>query len=393
MTSMTAAAVGARKPGRVLVIDDDPHVSTLFRHTLERQGHEVFAASNGKQGLAIAAQESPELILLDLNMPVMGGLEVLRHLSKDTPDLPVIIISGTGEMGDAIEALRLGAWDYQVKPLPSASALVHTVEMNLERSRLIRQHKKVRQELDLYHEQVREDEEAGRKIQAKLSPANDWKWGPYRFQHRVIPSLLLSGDFVDYFNVDEQFSVFYCADVSGHGVSSALITVLVKGLITKHRERFQEGLSRLILEPDRLLTQLNRDLLQENLDKHLTLFYGVLNQSTNTLCYSCAGHYPPALLFSDGKVRELAHKGMAVGLFPFAAFQSDTIPLPPTFRLTVFSDGALDALPLPTPEARLAHLQRLRTEESLREFVDESSKLKHLPDDLTVLSVTRGKMP
>lgn len=393
MISVQAASKSLPQPGRILVIDDDPNISNLFRQILEKQGHEVFAAPSGEQGLTIISQESPELVLLDLNLPAMGGLEVLSHLAEQTPELPVIIVSGSAEMEDAIQALRRGAWDYQVKPLASSNALLHTVGTNLQRSRLIRQNKKVRQELELYHEQVREDAESGRKIQAKLSPPKSWQWGPYRFQHRIIPSLLLSGDFVDYFDVGNQFGVFYCADVSGHGVSSALVTVLVKGLITKHRERFQEGLSRLILEPDQLLQQLNKDILQENLDKHLTLFYGVLDRETNTLTYSSAAHYPPALLFSDGHVRELTHKSMAVGLFPAASFRVETLRLPQAFRLAIFSDGALDALPLPTPEARLAHLQRLSTEESLREFIDEANTMKHLLDDLSVLSIVRGNLP
>jgi serine phosphatase RsbU (regulator of sigma subunit) len=296
-------------------------------------------------------------------------------------------------MKDAIDSLKLGAWDYLIKPLPDAAALIRAVETNLERSRLIRQNKRIREELDQRHEQIREDEEAGRKIQAKLFPPQDWAMGRYRFKHRVIPSLLLSGDFVDYFALGEQFAAFYCADVSGHGVSSALVTVLVKSLIAKYRERFHERQDSLILEPDRLLAQLNKELCHEELGKHLTLFYGVLDTAANTLRYANGGQHPPALLFSPEGVRMLETDGMAVGLFPFAAFGSDTVALPPVFRLLVFSDGALDALPLPTAEAKLVYLRNLATWEALRKFVDEVGANGHLPDDFTVLSVSSGEMP
>ena len=326
-------------------------------------------------------------------MPVMGGLEVLGRLVKRSPDLPVIIVSASGEIMDAVEALKLGAWDYLVKPLPDASTLTHTVEANLERSRLARLNKQIRQELELQHEQIRDDEEAGRKIQAKLFPPQDWQLGRYRFRHRVIPSLFLSGDFVDYFNVNERFAAFYCADVSGHGVSSALVTVLVKSLIAKYRERQQEHQDPLILQPDRLLAQLNREILHEQLGKHLTAFYGVLDLDAHTLCYASGGQYPPALLFSAGAVRELDLPGMAVGLFPFATFRAETLNLPPAFRLLVFSDGALDALQLPTPEAKLDYLRQLDRGDSLQRFVLDASADKHLPDDFTVLSVTSGEMP
>lgn len=393
MASAPPTADETPNRGRVLVIDDDPHVCGIFRRILERRGHVVLQAADGCQGLTAAKESSPDIVLLDLNLPVMGGLETLGKLSQQCPDVPVIIVSGSGSMKDAIESLKLGAWDYLVKPLPETSALIHTVETNLERSRLIRLNKKIRQELEQRHEQIQEDEEAGRKIQAKLFPPQEWALGRYVFKHRVIPSLLLSGDFVDYFAVGDRFAVFYCADVSGHGVSSALVTVLVKSLVGKYRERFQERQDSLILEPDRLLTQLNKELLQEQLGKHLTLFYGVLDTTANTLRYANGGQHPPALLFSAAGLQTFETNGMAVGLFPFAAFASDTVSLPPSFRLVVFSDGALDVLALPSAEAKLAFLRGLTTRHALREFVEEAGSKEHLPDDFTVLSVSSGDLP
>jgi serine phosphatase RsbU (regulator of sigma subunit) len=393
MASATPTSAEAPSPGRVLVIDDDCHICSVFRRVLERRGHTVLEAPDGHQGLTTAGEATPDIILLDLNLPVMGGLETLGKLSQQCPDIPVVIVSGSGSMKDAIDSLKLGAWDYLIKPLPDNSVLIRTVEANLERSRLIRQNKKIRQELDQRHDQIREDEEAGRKIQAKLFPPQDWAVSRYRFKHRVLPSLVLSGDFVDYFALGEHYAAFYCADVSGHGVSSALVTVLLKSLIGKYRERFQERHDSIILEPDRLLAQLNKELLQEELGKHLTLFYGVIDTNANTLRYASGGQHPPALLFSPEGLRILEIEGMAVGLFPFAAFKSDTVALPPVFRLMVFSDGALDALPLPTADAKLTFLQNLTTWEALRKFVDEAGANEHLPDDFTVLSVFSGEMP
>jgi serine phosphatase RsbU (regulator of sigma subunit) len=142
-----------------------------------------------------------------------------------------------------------------------------------------------------------------------------------------------------------------------------------------------------------MLAQLNKELLQEQLEKHLTMFYAVLDEATQTLRYASAGQHPPALLFTPGGLRCLEQNGMAVGLFPFAVFKVATIPLPEVFRLVVFSDGALDALALPTPEAKFAHLQSLTTRGALRRFVEEAAANPHLPDDFTVLSVSGGEMP
>ena len=371
-------------------MDDDPNICGLFKALLERRGHTVLIAGNGQAGLDVAQRESPEIVLLDLNMPGMGGMEALDRFSKQFPDTPVIIASGTGNMTDAIEALRLGACDFLIKPLPQGSTLTHTVERNLERIRLVRLNKAVSQELELNHAKIREDEEAGRRVQAKLFPPRDLRLGAYRFQHQVIPSLALSGDFVDYFAIGDRFAAFYCADVSGHGVSSALVTVLLKSLMNKHRERQRDGLTHEILEPDQLLTMLNRELMQENLGKHLTLFYGVLDFESNSLRFAVGGHYPPPILFADGQTRLLEQKSMAIGLFPFAKFQTDSLPLPPAFRLVIFSDGALDALALPDADAKIQYLCELRTEAALHRFVAEIGVGKTLPDDLSLLTITRG---
>lgn len=382
---------GSAEKGRVLLVDDDPYICSAFRKALERHGHVVMEATGARQGLAAVEHDSPELVLLDLHMPEISGLEVLDKISQLSPGLPVIIVSGSNDMDDAIQALRLGAWDYLVKPLPGTSALIHSVEVNLQRARLIRENKKYVQELARHHAKIQADEEAGRKIQAKLFPPPDWRLGAYRFQHRVVSSLFLSGDFVDYFSVNATHAVFYGVDVSGHGVSSALVTVLVKSLMTKYQELFHDHRGSLILEPDQLLAQLNKDLLRENLGKHLTAFYGVLDLAENSLRFTCGGQFPPPMLFSPAGVRPLEAKSIAVGLFPDAVFTVEKIALPAAFRLLLFSDGVLDALPLPTVEAKLAHLQTLQTEVLLNRFIEQMTAQENLPDDLTVLSITREK--
>jgi serine phosphatase RsbU (regulator of sigma subunit) len=393
MPSANSIPSTAPAASRVLVIDDDPQICRIFQKVLASRGYQVANETDGSRGLATAEQDSPDLVLLDLNLPVVGGMEILRQLSQKRPELPVIIVSGSGTMNDAIAALKLGAWDYLIKPLPDMAALIRAVESNLERSRLLRQNQQIRLELELHNQQIQEDEEAGRKIQARLFPPQDWTLEEYQFQYWTIPSLVLSGDLVDYFSLDDEYAAFYCADISGHGVSSALVTVLVKSLITKYREYYADRLDRLVLEPDRLLAQLNKDLLHEKLGKHLTIFFGVINRQSNTLCFASGGQYPPPLLFTPGAVHPLESNGMAVGLFPYAEFESENVDLPAAFRLAVFSDGALDALTLPSPEDRLAFLKTLATRAALQRFIDETGDRKQLPDDLTILSISRGDMP
>ena len=222
----------------LLVIDDD----YLFRQSivayLEDSGYEVHEAENGQVGLARLRQQLPALVLTDLLMPVMSGLDLIKIIKDEAPETPVIVISGAGEMRDVIQALRLGAWDYLTKPIVDLAVLDHTVKRALERVRLLEQNKIYRKELEVVNETLKknlfileQDEEAGKSVQSRLLPIDKAHFGVYQFTYKIFPSLYLSGDFVDYFKINETQFGFYIADVSGHGVSSAFVTVWLKSLM------------------------------------------------------------------------------------------------------------------------------------------------------------------
>jgi DNA-binding response OmpR family regulator len=102
---------------RILVIDDDPaFVGTLTQFLVE-DGYEALAALNGGDGLMLFELEHPDLILLDLRMPGIGGHDVLRRVLMVRPDMPVIIVSGLGDAEGARQMLRRGAIDYLPKPV------------------------------------------------------------------------------------------------------------------------------------------------------------------------------------------------------------------------------------------------------------------------------------
>ncbi len=123
----------------VLIIDDEEIIRKSFHDYLEDCGYDVLEAENGRIGIETFEQEKPGAVLLDLRMPEMDGLEVLSIISERSAAIPVIVISGAGDITDAVEALRLGAWDYLLKPIESLSFLKHSIEKAMERSRLIRE--------------------------------------------------------------------------------------------------------------------------------------------------------------------------------------------------------------------------------------------------------------
>ena len=102
----------------VLVVEDEADVSEVLRFNLEREGYRVFCAMDGEKGLALARSERPDLVLLDVMLPGMDGIEVAKTLLEDpdTRDLPIIMVSAKGEESDIVLGLWIGADDYSVKP-------------------------------------------------------------------------------------------------------------------------------------------------------------------------------------------------------------------------------------------------------------------------------------
>ncbi|MCP4042508.1 MAG: EAL domain-containing protein, partial [Gammaproteobacteria bacterium] len=138
----------SNKPTRILVIDDEQSVRTSVGDFLEDCDYQVLQAENGRVGLEICGRENPDLVLTDLRMPVVDGLEVLDEVTRKCPDIPVIVISGTGYIGDVVEALRLGAWDYILKPIEDLSVLDYAVEKAMEKAHLIYENRRYREHLE-----------------------------------------------------------------------------------------------------------------------------------------------------------------------------------------------------------------------------------------------------
>jgi DNA-binding response OmpR family regulator len=101
---------------RILVIEDDPSILRGLQLNLGMEGYMVRSATDGETGLQLAKTEKPDLVVVDVMLPRLGGLEVVREIRKDDPDLPVLILSAKGQESDKVAGLQFGADDYMVKP-------------------------------------------------------------------------------------------------------------------------------------------------------------------------------------------------------------------------------------------------------------------------------------
>ncbi|WDY59614.1 two-component system response regulator RssB [Pseudomonas sp. PSKL.D1] len=384
----------------LLIIDDDDVVRASLAAYLEDSGFSVLQAGNGQQGLQVFEEHQPDLVICDLRMPQMGGLELIRQVSERAPQLPVIVVSGAGVMSDAVEALRLGAADYLIKPLEDLAVLEHSVRRALDRSRLVLENQRYRDKLEAANRELeaslhllQEDQTAGRQVQMNMLPESPWVAGEYSFAHQIIPSLYLSGDFCDYFRVDERRIAFYLADVSGHGASSAFVTVLLKFMTTRLLFEFKRTRNR-EFKPSEVLSHINRGLINCKLGKHVTMVGGVIDEDTGLLTYAVGGHLPLPVLYTPGQARYLEGRGLPVGLFDEATYQDLVMELPPQFSLTLMSDGILDLLPgdtLKDKEAALPDIVKAAggSLDGLRQRFGLAT-LGEMPDDIALLVLSRN---
>ncbi|MCB1769844.1 MAG: response regulator, partial [Candidatus Competibacteraceae bacterium] len=157
------------QPITILVVDDEEVIRQSFQDQLEDLGYRVFTANNGRVGLEMIQQCHPQLVLTDLRMPEMSGLELIRQSKRLAPDIPIIVISGAGVIGDAVQALRLGAYDYLIKPVDGLRILEHTIHKALENARLLLENRRYQERLE---ELVRERTQALEAANTELTNLN-----------------------------------------------------------------------------------------------------------------------------------------------------------------------------------------------------------------------------
>jgi phosphoserine phosphatase RsbU/P len=384
----------------ILVIDDDSAIRDLLTRYLRSRGHNALTASEGRSGLAMCRATRPHAVLCDLRMPGMDGLAVLEQLTTDFPELPVLVVSGTGDLGDAIQTLKLGAWDYVTKPIEDLDVLDHAVNKALERARLIAENRTYREHLETANDRLRrslaqleDDERNGRAMQFTLLPPSPAVYGAYQCSRYLAPSTFLSGDFADYFAIDSDRFAFYMADVSGHGVASAVITVMLKSNVTRYLEHSTRNGDPTIRNPAGLLAALNRDVLAGRHGKYLTMFYGVIDLREDRLEFANGGQFPFPWVHDGVATAEIGGNSPPVGLFEDARYANQSMAVPSTFALRLFSDGVLELL----PATDLAGKKEMLRELSSNSDLDAETLAARIglleqaerPDDATVLSIRR----
>ncbi|MEE8111572.1 MAG: response regulator, partial [Acidobacteriota bacterium] len=133
-------------PEKLLIVDDEQGMRDLLSIMLRKQGYEVDVAESGEEAISRVTREEYDLLVTDISMPGLDGLTVLRRVREIAPELPTILITAYASTESAIEALKLGAYDYIVKPFDVEEFKI-VISHTLERKRLEKENRFLREEL------------------------------------------------------------------------------------------------------------------------------------------------------------------------------------------------------------------------------------------------------
>ena len=347
-----------RSDRKILIIDSDDIVRETIAAGLGQHGYVVVQEKHGSEALMRIHEHHCDAVITELKTEDDDGLTVLENIRIAYPELPVIVLSGVGVVGDVVRALRLGANDYFMKPLVDLDELVEVLEKAFKVRKLAEQNEHYRKQLELvnadlarYVEELERDQQAGRLVQSKLLPQTPVSFGSCELDYKMIPSLYLSGDFIDYSFIDQRYVAFYLADVSGHGAAPAFATVWLKLTVQRLLRDSGAFQSRHSIADDlgRLVVQVNQQMVNSKFSSHLTCFVGIIDTETRELYYLIGGHLPmPILVTKNGSNRPFARylegKGKPIGIFPQTSWEIYSITLPYEYRLVVLSDGVLEVL-------------------------------------------------
>lgn len=297
-----------------------------------------------------------ELLIVDVQLLGSQSRSVIKAIQEWNDKFPIIMLRSHKHDDGALYRGLTNLVDVLYKPALNLDQLYHCVQRALSTKALALENieysiqlEKANRELKEYVRVLERDQQAGRRIQSKLLPTAPVSHGGLNIDYKIIPSLYLSGDFIDYGYLSDRYFAFYLCDVSGHGAAPAFVTVWLKQVVRRYF--YNEALfsNEKSFEEDtaNLLARLNEQFMRTSLGSHITTFVGVIDTHTFEMRYVVAGHLPLPILCVDGQAQYLEGKGKPVGIFENTTWsiQKMSLPKDKPFSLTVFSDGVLEVLP------------------------------------------------
>jgi serine phosphatase RsbU (regulator of sigma subunit) len=320
-----------RTPPLVLIVDDNPANVEIFQMRLEANGYDIITATDGETGLAMACEHRPDLILLDIMMPKMDGIEVCRRIRADRslPFMPIIMVTARADSKDIVAGLEAGADEYLTKPVDHA-ALVARVKSMLRIKSL---HDTVLEQ----SAQLKVQLKTATKIQSLFWPEMPELAAGGHIWAVSLPADYVGGDLYDVIPLPDGSLLAYVADVSDKGVPAALI---MAALSTKIRS---EALHQ--CEVDALLESVNHSMHSLTAEEGFfaTIVVARYWPSNGRMELALGGHIQPVWVVGKG-VGNLPHlNGISLGITPAAKYEKVEISVSPGESILFITDGVIEA--------------------------------------------------
>ncbi|MDF2181973.1 SpoIIE family protein phosphatase [Neptuniibacter sp. CAU 1671] len=383
---------------QVLVIDSNPEAIVEFlQEFIPPQIPPIIVVTAHDLG---EAQSELDKNVFSLVIAAVGVDELsmaqFGDLAGQQAPRPIISMLSHSDNDQVLSLLRSGSSDVFMQTALNIDrpGLLAAILKLLQQSMLYEQHHQVQEELERSYAELRADQQAALQIQQNMLPPEHMQLADLEARYLLIPSLYLSGDFVDFVEIDGHRSMFYLADVSGHGASSALVTVLLKNMTHRLLRNFRRRSSFDIVSPLDTLRRINAEVLDTGLGKHLSIFLGLYDSRDCTLTYAVGGHHPMPILTDKTGSHFLEGRGMPVGLFDNPQFEQRKLVLSTPFQLTLFSDGILEVINAPDLAAKEQCLMQAvitakgGSPEQLKQLLLPAI-LGETPDDIAIMTVAR----
>ncbi|NNJ10305.1 response regulator [Chloroflexales bacterium ZM16-3] len=322
---------------RVLIVDDDPYVRDLLKHWLSSANYVVDSASLGHEALSMVSQMNPDLVLLDVLMPDVDGLEVLDNLRASGCDAAIVLTTAYGSERIAVNAMRRGADDYLRKPI-MAEELQTVLERNLERLRLRRQNSALQHELEEQRQQLEVELARAARVQSDLLPRQMPRLPGFTLAARCIPARQVGGDFYDWHSPGPGLLNLTFGDVMGKGMPAALLMTTVRAVMRSVGRQTPP-----LVNLRYALTALDSDL--NHARAFVTMFHAQLDLVSRRLSFIDAGHGLVFVRRAGGSVETLSPRGVPLGVPSREPYAQGEVQLNPGDALILFSDGLLDTWP------------------------------------------------
>lgn len=389
-------AGGTASPRLVYVVDDSSFIRSFCLREFQKAGYEVMAFEDGASGIAALAARVPAILLTDLNMEGLSGFDVLEAAKKSAPNLPVVMLTGSTELGDALRSIRSGAFDYVTKPIDRGQ-LFDVVNRALRIAELEAENRRYVAELARRDAKMREEMELARNIQVAFLPSALPPIPGFSLGLALIPSSAIGGDIVAIYERGAGRTGILFADLTGHGVPAALLFVLFKA--------YADATFRSDLEPVECIRRLNRQVAANfPSGQFASASYVEIDANDGSILYVKTSQEPAIILRADGRIETLEEGGPLLGAFDPEIFGEPELPeiridLKPGDSLFLYTDGLVEVDDAAGTMLTLEGLKPMLREErghsperlvrTLHERICRYAGSDDLDDDFTALMIRK----